>query len=208
MWQGIQGESHYKKADFAGGRGIERKFKVQECKIACVREKVKAKKAEVSKMEQNQYRMYVDGNTVRKAEALPKDDRQERIRREREEQRARNRKIAKRNQARELRMSRRYVAFLAVAVSITCLVCAAYVHLQAEITTRMSNISALEKEIADLKTDNDTTLKRVNTSINLNEIKEKAIAELGMVYAAPDQVAYYSIEDSDYMTQYEEIPGK
>ena len=34
-------------------------------------------------MEQNQYRMYVDGNTVRKAEALPKDDRQERIRRER-----------------------------------------------------------------------------------------------------------------------------
>ena len=63
-------------------------------------------------MEQNQYRMYVDGNTVRKAEALPKDDRQERIRREREEQRARNRKIAKRNQARELRMSRRYVAFL------------------------------------------------------------------------------------------------
>ncbi len=46
-------------------------------------------------MEQNQYRMYVDGNTVRKAEALPKDDRQERIRREREEQRARNRKIAK-----------------------------------------------------------------------------------------------------------------
>ena len=122
-------------------------------------------------MEQNQYRMYVDGNTVRKAEALPKDDRQERIRREREEQRARNRKIAKRNQARELRMSRRYVAFLAVAVSITCLVCAAYVHLQAD-------------------------------------IKEKAIAELGMVYAAPDQVAYYSIEDSDYMTQYEEIPGK
>ena len=154
-------------------------------------------------MEQNQYRMYVDGNTVRKAEALPKDDRQERLRREREAQRA-----TKRNQARELRMSRRYVAFLAVAVSITCLVCAAYVHLQADITTRMSNISALEKEIADLKTDNDTTLKRVNTSINLNEIKEKAIAELGMVYAAPDQIAYYSIEDSDYMTQYEEIPGK
>ena len=92
-------------------------------------------------MEQNQYRMYVDGNTVRKAEALPKDDRQERLRREREAQRARNRKIAKRNQARELRMSRRYVAFLAVAVSITCLVCAAYVHLQADITTRMNPIS-------------------------------------------------------------------
>ena len=79
-------------------------------------------------MEQNQYRMYVDGNTVRKAEALPKDDRQERIRRKREEQRARNRKIAKRNQARELRMSRRYVAFFGSCskyyLSGMCSICA------------------------------------------------------------------------------------
>ncbi len=197
-----------RKPILPGEEELRENSRSKSAKLRVFEREVKDKKAEVSKMEQNQYRMYVDGNTVRKAEALPKDDRQERIRREREEQRARNRKIAKRNQARELRMSRRYVAFLAVAVSITCLVCAAYVHLQADITTRMSNISALEKEIADLKTDNDTTLKRVNTSINLNEIKEKAIAELGMVYAAPDQVAYYSIEDSDYMTQYEEIPGK
>ena len=54
MWQGIQRESHHKKTDFAGWRGITGKFKIKECKIACVREKVKTKKAEVSKMEQNQ----------------------------------------------------------------------------------------------------------------------------------------------------------
>ena len=72
----------------------------------------------------------------------------------------------------------------------------------------MKNISALESEIADLKTDNDTTLKRINTSVDLNQIKEKAIGELGMVYASQDQVAYYSIEDTDYMTQYSDIPAK
>ena len=71
----------------------------------------------------------------------------------------------------------------------------------------MNNISSLEKEIADLKTENDTTLKRINTSIDLNEIKEKAMGELGMVYASEDQVAYYNMEDTDYMMQYEEIPG-
>lgn len=161
---------------------------------------------EVFRMEQKKYDTYIDGNTVRKTKAVP-DERQERIRREREEQRARNRKIAKRNQARELRMNRRYMVFLSAAVGITCLVCAAYIQLQSEITTHMGNISSLEKEIADLKTENDTTLKRINTSIDLNEIKQEAMGKLGMVYASEDQVAYYNMEDTDYMMQYEEIPG-
>ena len=150
---------------------------------------------------------FVDGNTVRKAEAVP-DYRREQRQREREEIRRRNRKVARRNQERELRMNRGYLVFLSIAVGITCLVSAAYIQLQSDITTHMKNISALESEIADLKTDNDTTLKRINTSVDLNQIKEKAIGELGMVYASQDQVAYYSIEDTDYMTQYSDIPAK
>ena len=157
-------------------------------------------------MEQKKYNTYIDGNTVRKTREVP-DPRQEKIRREEEERRARNRRIARRNQERELRMNRGYLIFLSAAVGITCLVCAAYIQIQSEITTHMNNISSLEKEIADLKTENDTTLKRINTSIDLNEIKEKAMGELGMVYASEDQVAYYNMEDTDYMMQYEEIPG-
>lgn len=157
-------------------------------------------------MEQKRYVTYVDGNTVRKTRVVP-DERQERIRREREAQRAQNRRIAKRNQERELRMNRGQMVFLAVAVGVTCLVCAAYIQLQSSITTHMNKISALEKEIADLKTENDTTLKRINTSIDLNQIKKQAIEDLGMVYASEGQVSYYNMEDTDYMTQYEEIPG-
>ncbi len=154
-------------------------------------------------------RMYtfVDGNTVRKAEAIP-DYRKEQREREREEERRRRQKAIRRNQERELRMNRGYLVFLSAAVAITCLVSAAYIHIQSDITTHMNNISALESEIADLKTDNDTTLKRINTSIDLNQIKAQAIGELGMVYASPQQVAYYSIEDADYMTQYSDIPSK
>lgn len=157
-------------------------------------------------MEQKRYVTYVDGNTVRKTRVVP-DERQERIRREREAQRAKNRKIAKRNQERELRMNRGQMVFLAVAVGVTCLVCASYIQLQSSITTHMNKISALEKEIADLKTENDTTLKRINTSIDLNQIKKQAMEDLGMVYASEGQVSYYNMEDTDYMTQYEEIPG-
>ena len=158
-------------------------------------------------MERKKYYTYIDGNTVRRAQALP-DERQEKIQREREERRIRNKRLAKHNRERELRMNRGYLIFSSVAVGITCVVCAAYIQLQSQMTTRMGNISTLEKEIADLKTDNDTTLKRINTSIDLNKIKEEAMGKLGMVYADEDQVVYYNIDDTDFMTQYEEIPGK
>lgn len=150
---------------------------------------------------------YVDGNTVRKTRPMP-NERQERIRREQEEQRARRRKIARRNQEREMRMNRRHLIFLSMAVGITCLVCAAYIQMQSQMNTRMNHVAALEKELADLKTENDTTLKRINTSIDLNKIKKEAMEKMGMVYASEGQVSYYNIEDTDYMTQLEEIPKK
>jgi len=151
--------------------------------------------------------MFVDGNTVRKAEPEP-DYRRKQQQREREERRRKNQKAARRNQERELRMNRGHLVFLSIAVGITCLVSAAYIHLQSNITTRMNNISALESEISNLKTDNDTTLKRINTSIDMSQIKEQAMGKLGMVYATQEQIAYYNIDDTDYMTQYSDIPGK
>ncbi|MCI8326900.1 MAG: hypothetical protein HFI37_03890 [Lachnospiraceae bacterium] len=155
-------------------------------------------------MEQKRYDIYIDGNTVRKRK-IESDEQQRRRTSEREEQRAKNRKIAKRNQAREMRMNRRSVLFLSASVGVTCFVCAAYINLQSKVTAHMKNISSLEKEIADLKTENDTTIKRINTSIDLNDIKKRAMSELGMVYAAEGQISYYDIEDEDYMMQYEKI---
>lgn len=153
------------------------------------------------------YDVYVDGNTVRRMAAVP-DERQERARREIESRRAKNKRLAKHNQERELRMNRGYFVFSAAAVCVAGIVCVAYIQLQSQITTRMSNISALEKEITELKTENDTALKRINTSIDLNKIKEEAMGKYGMVYANEDQVVYYDIENADFMTQYEEIPEK
>ena len=44
------------------------------------------------------------------------------------------------------------------------------------------------------------------TTTNLSEIKDKAINELGMVYATNSQIVYYSVDGSDYMSQYQDIP--
>jgi hypothetical protein len=42
--------------------------------------------------------------------------------------------------------------------------------------------------------------------VNLEEIREKAINELGMVYASDSQVIEYDNPTGDYIKQYDQIP--
>ncbi len=154
--------------------------------------------------------MYIDGNTVRRVETVPDEHRQrrERIDREREEKRRSSKRVARRNQEKALRMSRGYVMFLSMAVVLTCLFCAAYIRLQSDLTGRMNRISKLESQVTDITTDNAATRKRIETSVDLNHIKDVAVNQLGMVYASPDQIMYYEVASDDYMNQYGDIPSK
>ena len=75
-----------------------------------------------------------------------------------------------------------------------------------EVTYRMNNIASLQSEVNDLRADNDARYKSITTSVDLNEVKKKAIKELGMSYPKEKQVVYYSIENNNYMDQYSDIP--
>ena len=160
---------------------------------------------------------YIEGNTVRKMEAVPQR-RSEQVHRElerkqekdrvREERQREARIAARRNQARALQMSPGYVVFLAVAMAAMVGVCGVYLKLQSDIANRMKTVAVLESQVTNLKTDNDANLKRINTSIDLESIKNTAINELGMVYPSKDQIIYFHIDTSDYMNQYEDIPEK
>ena len=61
-------------------------------------------------------------------------------------------------------------------------------------------------QIADLKADNDEAYKRINTSVDLDSIRNTAMTEYGMSYAKESQIVYYTVNDDDYMNQYSEIP--
>lgn len=153
---------------------------------------------------------YIEGNAVRRMEAMP-DYRQlqkERIEKEREAELRRRKRIARRNQERELRMSRSYVMFLTAAVLVFGIFTGTYIKIQSDITARLKTISSLKSQIEDLTADNDETVKRINTMIDLDSIRDKAMNELGMSYAKESQIIYYSVGDDDYMNQYEEIPEK
>lgn len=159
---------------------------------------------------------YVDGNTVRRAEAAPDYTQSERLRRERqerrekeqEEERRRRARAARRNQEKALRMSRRYVLFLTMAVLTFGCVASLYIKIQSDITTRMKSISSLESQITDLKAENDEAYKRINTAIDLDSIKNTAMTEYGMSYARESQIIYYTVGEDDYMHQYSQIPIK
>ncbi|MDE6413320.1 MAG: septum formation initiator family protein [Eubacterium sp.] len=90
---------------------------------------------------------------------------------------------------------------MAICVFAVAVTSVAYVNLQSELTIRQEQIAALESEISDLKIDNDTTYKRITTSVDLKTIRRKA-KKLGMKYPKENQIVYYTIDNSDYMTQY------
>ena len=96
-----------------------------------------------------------------------------------------------------LHMSAGYVVFLAIAAIAALIVCTGYLRLQSEITSRSRNIASLQEELADLKEDNTTRYNAVLNSVNLEEIREKAINELGMVYASPEQIIKYKSPTSN-----------
>lgn len=143
---------------------------------------------------------YQYGNTVRKLQVAPKTY----VTTKEDKPRLSNN--TRKNREKALNMNFGYVMFLAVAVIVTLMVCIFFLNLQTEMTQKIKSISSLEKEVADLRSDNDETYNRITNSIDLEHIKEVALNEIGMVYASKDQVVLYDNEESDYVRQYSDIP--
>ena len=56
-----------------------------------------------------------------------------------------------------------------------------------------------------MKEQNNTKYNSVMDSVNLDEIREKAMNELGMVYPSRSQVIGYDSKESEYVKQYKDI---
>ena len=118
-------------------------------------------------------RRVIEGNTVRKLQV-----REERHYRRQEESHAyrveRDQKIQYTTVI--------YMLFLTIAAAMVLWSCVTYLQLQAETTSRVKNIAALETELEDLKKENDDNYTRIMTSVDLDYIRDVAINELGMVF--------------------------
>ena len=112
---------------------------------------------------------------------------------------------ARKNRDRAAHMNPAYVVFLTLAMMVTGFVLIQYLQLQSQITNSVQQISALESQLNDLKAENDDTESRIKGAVGLEDIKRRAMEELGMQYAREDQIVTYEIDDTDYVRQYVDI---
>lgn len=145
--------------------------------------------------------MYIYGNTAPKPDYEPS-------RRVTDPARPRKRvsRQVRQNRRRAMGVGRSYLIFLTVAAALMLLVCVNYVRMRSELVSRSRNITALQEELANLSEENTTKYNAVMDSVNLEEVRSKAMNELGMVYADGSQIVEYDNPDGDYVRQYENIP--
>ena len=110
------------------------------------------------------------------------------------------------NRSKAMHMSKGYVMFLAVAAFIAVFACMQYLQLQSDITSRSQHITALQQELANAKEANTTRYNSIINSMNLEEIRDIAINQFGMVYAESDQIVRYQRPDGSNVMQYAGIP--
>lgn len=155
-------------------------------------------------MAQYQSFYFEEGSAARRLTSGVLQTREEYVR---EIQELKDRKKRERIRAHRLaKLQNRRATFLfALGVALTGVFFVSYVDVQNQIATSMNHISKLEKEISELKTANAAAKSRISTTANLAKIQKTAIKDLGMVYANSSQIVYYSVDDEDFMSQYEEI---
>ncbi len=137
----------------------------------------------------------IEGNTVRTMSAVPQI-------RERELRRTQIEAVRERS----LSMNLRYVLFLTVAAVAVVTICVYFLKLQATSTQLQKKTVSLQTTLKDLKIENDIVYNEIISGIDLEDVREKAMEELGMSYPAQSQITYYDAASSDYVKQYEEIP--
>lgn len=147
---------------------------------------------------------YVEGSAARQLHAVPQQKPRKNPTRGTEGQKKKEYRPVRRT--RTLPMNAGTVFIFAAAVIATLFICVQYVELQSEITYRLKRINAMETELADLRMQNDELEKRIAGYVDLNYIYQVATEELGMRYAARNQISTYKNSGSEYVRQYEDIP--
>ena len=95
---------------------------------------------------------------------------------------------------------------LASAAIFAVVICFLYLRLQSETVARSENITALQRELAELTEKNDAAYQAAADSINLNTVRDRALNQLGMVYASQGRVVSYQNPTTDCVKQYNDIP--
>lgn len=140
---------------------------------------------------------YVYGNAVPAPEFIS----------ERKPERKTNRNLRRdRRSKNAVRANLVYNLFLTVAVMFVVISCAGYLTLHSDVLQRSENIASMQTELANLTEANDAAFQAAEDSMNLEEVRARAIYDLGMVHTSQGRVVEYQKIDDQSVVQYESIP--
>ena len=146
--------------------------------------------------------LYMPGSTALQLDPAPimtKEEYRQSIEEENEKRRKNTRKLEKRN-------NRLYTFYMVFLVAVTVILMSRYIDLQSSITIKLREIANLETQVEELKADNDAIEKRLATAVPVIEVKDQALNRLGMSYARDAQIKHYTVDNVDFMSQYEDLP--
>lgn len=106
---------------------------------------------------------------------------------------------------RAIREGRGRLIRLAMVMIVTAVVATLFLQLNFQVQQKVYRVAVLQKEIDALRLSNEDAQKRLDDARDLFLVREKA-ESLGMGYPKAGNVVYYSVEDTDYMFQTDDIP--
>lgn len=106
---------------------------------------------------------------------------------------------------RAIREGRGRLIRLAMVMIVTAVAATLFLQLNFQVQQKVYRVAVLQKEIDALRLSNEDAQKRLDDARDLFLVREKA-ESLGMGYPKAGNVVYYSVEDTDYMFQTDDIP--
>ncbi len=117
----------------------------------------------------------------------------------------RKKKTGKRHVSRSLTM-RGYAVFFAAACLVTMILLNQYLMLQSSVRRHTRAVSGLRMQLESVKRENDDLEERIDSAVNLANVYDYAVRELGLVPIKANQVLVYDRAEREYVMQQEDIP--
>ncbi len=114
----------------------------------------------------------------------------------------------RKNRERAVQFNLINLTFFVVAFGLMAMILVGYIRVQSEMSTGYVTNSSLQKQLENLKRDNDERENRILTSVNLDEVERIAKEELGMKHPTEGQVVSYQSIQGDYVRQLRDIPSE
>ncbi|GHU61875.1 hypothetical protein FACS189418_2290 [Clostridia bacterium] len=101
-----------------------------------------------------------------------------------------------------------YVVALSLATCAFGICSLQLVHVKSSLIYQINQIEGMEKELSQLKIENDFNAAGLDNYLDLEQIEKIAREELQMVPANAEQIIFYQNLESEYVRQHEPIPSE